>query len=410
MAGDQSNLEMQPLQHGQGQDQSAKRHYWDRVFQTLAEADGDEVDHAKIGGVPTIHIRNLKAFLKNEKSLKLELETSLPRYQLMHLVKTLPKSDANKDGLIDEHEWRQHVNKYSREFMDSGVAGGALRVVLYTPTFSCNPPTLFLILITALQIVFYFMSIYAPETLGIEEEFGDPRWPISSFFIYDPYKRIEAWRFVTYMFLHGGHQHIAFNCIMQLLVGIPLEMSQMGWTGMLRVAGLYLAGVGMGCLGASVAEPSKYLLGASAGVYALIFAHLATLVLNWKEDGMVYDERMKKNSENQDEKKPSLSLNRFIRAFRLAFIVLFTLVDVGTILYNVINDGQSTTSYAGHAFGGLAGVLVGTILLENRKVDDWERYYKWIAFGVYWAAMFTFVLWHIIGSFVEPIYFPEQKA
>ena len=36
----------------------------------------------------------------------------------------------------------------------------------------------------------------------------------------------------------------------------------------------------------------------------------ATLVLNWKEDGMVYDERMKKNSEDQDEKKPSLSLNR----------------------------------------------------------------------------------------------------
>ena len=58
--------------------------------------------------------------------------------------------------------------------------------------------------------------------------------------------------------------------------GIPLEMSQMGWTGMLRVAGLYLAGVGMGCLGASVAEPKKYLLGASAGVYALIFAHLGT--------------------------------------------------------------------------------------------------------------------------------------
>ena len=56
--------------------------------------------------------------------------------------------------------------------------------------------------------------------------------------------------------------------------GIPLEMSQMGWTGMLRVAGLYFAGVGMGCLGASVAEPKKYLLGASAGVYALIFAHL----------------------------------------------------------------------------------------------------------------------------------------
>ena len=37
-------------------------------------------------------------------------------------------------------------------------------------------------------------------------------------------------------------------------------------------------------------------------------------------------------------------------------------------LFQVIADNQSTTSYAGHAFGGLAGVLVGTILLENRKV------------------------------------------
>lgn len=51
-------------------------------------------------------------------------------------------------------------------------------------------------------------------------------------------------------------------------------MSQLGWIGCLRVAGLYLAGVIMGSLGASVAEPNKYLLGASAGVYALIAAHL----------------------------------------------------------------------------------------------------------------------------------------
>ena len=63
------------------------------------------------------------------------------------------------------------------------------------------------------------MSVNAPETLGIEEEFGEAGWPKSSFFIYDPHKRTEVWRFVTYMFLHGGRMHIAFNCIMQLLVG-----------------------------------------------------------------------------------------------------------------------------------------------------------------------------------------------
>ena len=57
-------------------------------------------------------------------------------------------------------------------------------------------------------------------------------------------------------------------------LGIPLEMSQPGWLGSLRIAGLYMAGVALGCLGATVAEPTKYLVGASAGVYALIMAHL----------------------------------------------------------------------------------------------------------------------------------------
>ena len=50
----------------------------------------------------------------------------------------------------------------------------------------------------------------------------------------------------------------------------------MGWQGSLRVATLYFAGVIMGCLGSSIYNPKKYLVGASAGVYALIFAHLGS--------------------------------------------------------------------------------------------------------------------------------------
>ncbi len=54
-------------------------------------------------------------------------------------------------------------------------------------------------------------------------------------------------------------------------------MSQLGWIGMLRVATLYMAGVILGGLGASVSEPNKFMLGASAGVYALIAAHLGNV-------------------------------------------------------------------------------------------------------------------------------------
>jgi len=51
-------------------------------------------------------------------------------------------------------------------------------------------------------------------------------------------------------------------------------MSQLGWFGSFRTLILYMAGVLLGGLGASVVEPKKFLLGASAGVYALIAAHL----------------------------------------------------------------------------------------------------------------------------------------
>ena len=78
------------------------------------------------------------------------------------------------------------------------------------------------------------------------------------------------------------------------------------------MAALYIAGVILGCLGHSCVEPKKYLVGASAGVYALIISHLgqfllyfcrkknqvlpcysilyfvASLFLNWTEDSETY--------------------------------------------------------------------------------------------------------------------------
>ena len=83
-----------------------------------------------------------------------------------------------------------------------------------------------------------------------------------------------------------------------------------------------------------MADPTKYLVGASGAVYALIFAHLATLILNWKEDGIIYEERLKENKTDEERFLP-MELNPWIRGIRLAFIILFTCVDVGTIIYKV---------------------------------------------------------------------------
>ena len=50
----------------------------------------------------------------------------------------------------------------------------------------------------------------------------------------------------------------------------------------LRVVIVYLAGVVFGSVGGSLPSPTSYLAGASAGVYALIAAHVSTLIMNWK--------------------------------------------------------------------------------------------------------------------------------
>lgn len=48
-----------------------------------------------------------------------------------------------------------------------------------------------------------------------------------------------------------------------------------------RVALIYMAGVVAGSLGTSVFDTDVYLVGASGGVYALLAAHLANVLLNY---------------------------------------------------------------------------------------------------------------------------------
>ena len=70
------------------------------------------------------------------------------------------------------------------------------------------------------------------------------------------------------------------RCVYLLTVmhylGIPLEMTEQGWIGSLRVAVVYIAGVLLGSMATSVIAPKYFLCGASAGVYALVAAHIGT--------------------------------------------------------------------------------------------------------------------------------------
>lgn len=94
---------------------------------------------------------------------------------------------------------------------------------------------------------------------------------ISKWYTYKNWIITDRWP-VFYRWLHLG-----FNLVVQLLVGLPLEMVH----GSGRVAFIYMAGVAAGSLGTSVFDTDVYLVGASGGVYALLAAHLANVLLNY---------------------------------------------------------------------------------------------------------------------------------
>lgn len=65
------------------------------------------------------------------------------------------------------------------------------------------------------------------------------------------------------------------NLLIQILWGILLEAFHRWW----RVLLIYFAGVLAGSLGTFVFDAFHQLGGASAGVYSLITAHVATIIL-----------------------------------------------------------------------------------------------------------------------------------
>lgn len=98
----------------------------------------------------------------------------------------------------------------------------------------------------------------------------------------------------------------------QLILGVFLEIVHK-WK---RIAIIYLASTVGGSLCITVLQNDTYSVGASNGVYGLLFSHLATIILNWNE---------------MDRK--------FSRLFCVALYIVY---DVGTNLYSELVEEEKS--------------------------------------------------------------------
>lgn len=173
------------------------------------------------------------------------------------------------------------------------------------------------------------------------------------------------WRYVSYSMVHSGLFHVIFNILVQLVLGIPLEMVHRAW----RVAAVYLSGVLAGSLWTSVVKPEVFLSGASGGVYALITAHLGTVIMNHREMSQPW--------------------------LRVGVVTITAATDIGVYVYQTAVLGQPAkpVSYPAHIAGAVAGLLVGVLCLRNLSWEPHQRYIWLAAFILYSLLVLVAVIW-----------------
>ncbi|KAL1502527.1 hypothetical protein ABEB36_007659 [Hypothenemus hampei] len=242
----------------------------------------------------------------------------------------------------------------------------------YEDEYSCRPPAVGMILISLVEIIFFCIDEYSEKD---STKFASG--PTATNFIYEPFKRYQFWRYITYMFVHIGVFHLFVNLAVQLLLGVPLEMVHRWW----RVLLVYFAGVLAGSLATSITDPCVRLAGASGGVYSLITAHVASIIMNWKE-----------------------------MSFPFIQLIIFFLVagsDIGTaIYYRYILDKVQSIGYVAHFAGAVAGLLVGINVLRNLSVTRSERVIWWISIIIYISLMTMCIIWNIFW----PSYFASSSC
>jgi len=269
----------------------------------------------------------------------------------------LKNVDLNDDKHVDFGEFSAMMAR-AKKLKMRGMVLFASRMVLakgqtpqirYLLQYNCLPPPLFMVLISLMQIISYFYY-----TLAAQDKFS-PAGPVPfhSVFILNPTERNQIWRYITYQFIHIGYFHLIGNVLIQVLIGIPLELVHKFW----RIGAIYTIGVISGALLMRALDEKTYLGGASGGVYTLISAHVANVILNWREMDFSW-----------------------LRALILA---LFIILDVGMSVYQRFREDPQKVSMTAHIGGFVAGLFLGIVLLRNLRLKRCERIMWWICLVIY---------------------------
>ncbi|XP_078506923.1 rhomboid-related protein 3 [Lissotriton helveticus] len=240
----------------------------------------------------------------------------------------------------------------------------------YYDNYTGCPPPWFMIAITILEIAFfvYYGLVLDRFVLQVTH----PLY-LKNPLVYHPQLREQAWRYLSYALMHAGIEHLGLNIVLQLLVGIPLEMVH----GALRISIIYLAGVLAGSLAVSVADMTAPVVGSSGGVYALISAHLANIVMNWS--GMKCQ----------------------FKLLRMAAALICMSFEFGRAVWLRFHPSAYPPcpypSFVAHLGGVLVGITLGVVILRNYEQRLQDQSIWWIFSSSYIFFILFAIFWNVFA-------------
>lgn len=170
--------------------------------------------------------------------------------------------------------------------------------------------------------------------------------------------RTNTWRIVSSQFAHSGFGHILSNTIVGIFFGSWLEIFH-PWCGIFIFATFQLAVI-FGALAFSYVYPYRGLIGSSGGVYGLIGASAAHLILD-----MDYIPVVAQNC----------CINTYLVSYFAvgAYIILALIQDV--ISYFIAYKGN--IAYSAHIAGWIIGFFLGCVFALFKSPRELKRMPKW---------------------------------
>uniref|UniRef100_A0A0B7AG69 Peptidase S54 rhomboid domain-containing protein n=1 Tax=Arion vulgaris TaxID=1028688 RepID=A0A0B7AG69_9EUPU len=229
--------------------------------------------------------------------------------------------------------------------------------------YRCFPPPFFMIAITVVQIIVFIVQSQESNVTSYPlKNLYNGNTPVGTYgcdkAMYLPTRRHEAWRFVTYCFLHPGYIDLIFNIIIQLLLGIPLEIAFSTW----RMVVVYFCGVIVGSLSQSVVDHYVGLTGAAGGAYAVMAAHMIAM---WQN-------RAHLNNDLTESKRKRILCSLSLRAILMLIILIpqVTLAVYRRWYFSSVQDGR--VGITAHIGGLVAGFILGPSFLKDNKRRPWQ--------------------------------------